>query len=1069
MRKIAKSVLITIIVAIFAACLFSCGSTSGGEGQISVKENAMPQLIHVLGEDLDLSNGVLEYTSNGETKEIPLNSADVSVSGYSKDVLGEQTLTVTYNGCTTEITVTVVERMVAEGFVADYLLGDDIDLSKGRVRITRNDGTNFTALLKSNKVTVSGFDYAKVGAQTLSVAYESAGQRYTCSFVVNVHDAESVSIKMPTKTTYHSHDTSLNLKGGAILLKGLGGAVEREIPLTAEGVEVLGFDPTAVSDGNSPISQELTVNYRGHSLTFAIDLIYSDISLLYDNVERFGSYSFTGNTLPVITEADGELAVRMMDLYTKLSYADKSYITYDDALLVARVAFAYGIAEMEDELEKVEGGFVIKEGQLSITCESRDGVRLAVEALSDTDGALYRLSDVMIDIAEEFEDAPVLDHGKDSELFFGSLALADTETYEYMLGLFNHMLLIDAAMDDVPDGYKETGAFTYASVLDTIYEYMCNEAYIESGFGGIYAMVDGWNANIDIIDMMYQYFYISQNNTDALALLSYVRFPSGLDGIVRLLGKALDEQELLEGGYVIDSTWLLYYYYNARSQADALKTYGAGWEKILYDILPVNGMLALDGDIFYIDNVLDILLNGEGGVRMRVGGLVDMKEYDDLMALYVGFLARIMDDADAEYVGSAAYGEDVEEIFSAYANMPPTQQYLFLSALNVGYSEGKLPLIFNAAGTAYADEICLFVRHINNYFEGRFSESGVSVYRELVLAMEIYARRFFDTNGLSDFEGKMNVIGRKIGALSSDDSLVFKDCLEGVYDRYVRYADMHKDENKIEDLGAFLGKWEADFIALQDAITNAELAYVLNSQQSANGIFSYTTLISAFEKANRIYNDIKNNAPAEIVEALYHMHIYGVVGGVDDGRFYGTFDYSYQTYRSIYVTYLLTVTDGGIYDSYVGSELQEFMYLCNDAVWPYLWHAIEGKSGDVAFDVERVMAAIDKYASLDESSKFAVMLMENMSGYFYASRDAFLDATLTEDAAAVAKSTFLVENDYILYYYTGEETYKLKLQQSLSSLKAMYSLLAGDDEASFDKVEHIYNDLIGKCEDILSE
>ena len=70
---------------------------------IAIKENAMPQSIFVLGEEIDLSAGVLLVNQNGTVTEIPMNAAGVTVSGYDKNTLGKQTITVTYKDKSVEL------------------------------------------------------------------------------------------------------------------------------------------------------------------------------------------------------------------------------------------------------------------------------------------------------------------------------------------------------------------------------------------------------------------------------------------------------------------------------------------------------------------------------------------------------------------------------------------------------------------------------------------------------------------------------------------------------------------------------------------------------------------------------------------------------------------------------------------------------------------------------------------------------------------------------------------------------------------------------------------------------
>ena len=155
MNKFTKIALLMLLVLASVFMMVACNDDGEGvNGTLTVKESAMPQLTYVQGEELDFSNGTLVLTTDAGAEEIAMNDEGVTVSGYDKNTLGEQTVTVTYKGCSTQLTVTVVERMKAEEAVNAYLVGDSLDMSKGRLKITRNDGTTFTAIFNSDKVSV---------------------------------------------------------------------------------------------------------------------------------------------------------------------------------------------------------------------------------------------------------------------------------------------------------------------------------------------------------------------------------------------------------------------------------------------------------------------------------------------------------------------------------------------------------------------------------------------------------------------------------------------------------------------------------------------------------------------------------------------------------------------------------------------------------------------------------------------------------------------------------------------------------------------------------------------------
>ena len=115
MKNIIRIILLILIVSTMLFTAVSCKGTP----EIAVKEDAMPQLVHVLGEELALSKGVLVVNQGKKTEEIAMNAEGVEISGYNKNQLGEQTVTVSYNGASTTVTVTVVERMQIVDHVAD--------------------------------------------------------------------------------------------------------------------------------------------------------------------------------------------------------------------------------------------------------------------------------------------------------------------------------------------------------------------------------------------------------------------------------------------------------------------------------------------------------------------------------------------------------------------------------------------------------------------------------------------------------------------------------------------------------------------------------------------------------------------------------------------------------------------------------------------------------------------------------------------------------------------------------------------------------------------------------------
>lgn len=122
---------------------------------------------YVPGESFDRTGMVVKANySDGTSEEVNA----YSVSEIDKNKIGEQTLTVSYLGKTTELKITVksVSRISAQTSKSTYYLGENI--SKNTITVTAyySDGTS--SVLNSDEFEVSGFENT-LGTQTLTIKY----------------------------------------------------------------------------------------------------------------------------------------------------------------------------------------------------------------------------------------------------------------------------------------------------------------------------------------------------------------------------------------------------------------------------------------------------------------------------------------------------------------------------------------------------------------------------------------------------------------------------------------------------------------------------------------------------------------------------------------------------------------------------------------------------------------------------------------------------------------------------------------------------------------------------------
>lgn len=147
---------------------------------------------YVQGEDLDLSDlGVIAVYSDGTKEEI---TEGYEVSGYDPNAVGDQKITVTYEGVSATFTVTVkasekpqptLDKIELSGDVkTEYTQGEKLDLSKLVVTAVYSDGSK--AEIKAGDYTVSGYDPNTVGEQTVTVTYGGK----TASFTVTVKEGK---------------------------------------------------------------------------------------------------------------------------------------------------------------------------------------------------------------------------------------------------------------------------------------------------------------------------------------------------------------------------------------------------------------------------------------------------------------------------------------------------------------------------------------------------------------------------------------------------------------------------------------------------------------------------------------------------------------------------------------------------------------------------------------------------------------------------------------------------------------------------------------------------------------
>lgn len=1049
-----KILLLILLLTLTASFLISCGSVDS----ISVSE--MPQLTYARGQDLNLDDGVLKINKGKKTSEISLSSDEISVTGYDKNKLGEQTVTFEYDGATTSITVTVVDRIVVSNATTDYLVGDSFDKTKGKVTLTLNDGTTRAILLSSGEVTVSGFDssIAKKGAD-VKVVCNTNGEIYEGSFKVNIHPVDSVIFNQPSRISYGSHYSGkIDLSGGYFTLKGNNGKNTREVAITENMVS--GFDVSAVNSENKDIDQTITVTYNGVAYTYDIKLTYTDISKFIDNKEAFNSVDWNGENLPAIEKDLGELAFSLMSAYLEMSSTDQALINQDDVFNVARAAMVYGFEIWAENIKQFKGAFAIEYGEIAIYCESYETVKNAISLFEKKDSAIYKVAPVLLGMIDLYGDSVVYEN-ETTKIMFSSYPVMDEDAVVDMHAMLIHFVEIFDTIKTIPDNWQASDLSAYSTTIETVYSAMLGESYATT-YPNVYALVSYWRTNDDLFDILYNYLY-EANYKDSIPYLFTYGLPTAINELYGFVFNAVLSMNNIQSLAVKDTTNLFYNFYRAKDCANKLKAQTETMENYVYLNLPLNFILGIpSSQVVTFDDMIDFIRSSEYGFYHLSSGLLDLPEYDAFMNKYIVLLTNIMEIED--YDKTAQYGEDIKALFNLFVDFSPAQQYDLLATLNSLYSIGIPELAFDdSEENIKAGNISLFTVLVNKFMRSTLSEAHTETYNNLILAIEVYANRFGYDNWKNDFTSRMDKVAAALINMSTEDRQNFEYYLGAAYKKYVAIK-----EKVTSDTAADLGEWADDFAMLNDALLNVQTA----SNYLYIDKYNYSYFLASFERAAKIVENILKNAPKNVIDAYYHEALFEFAPADSEA---GTaavncsYDSAVSLYRNTYINILVffysSNTTVNMYEAYNERKMGEFLGTYYDMVNAFL----NKKQGDAhTFDKATVLNVMKQFRLLSPEAKSFFMLMEGNINIYHNALELFISQEFTANAAAVAIKLYSLEQCYLNYHVSQNDVTLNSMKAVLNQLKELYTALEGEDKTSFEALEEAYSYYVEKCEAIIN-
>lgn len=1096
-----KRLLILLASMMLFACLFvGCKKVEN----IDVLKKDMPQLVYVQGNELNLSTGKLTATIKDELVEIPLDDPSVSISGYDKNKLGEQVLTITYEEKTTTIKITVVPRVVVEKFESSYFVGESFNAAKGNLVITNDDGTDFIVPMNDETVTISGFSSASANAALpITATYAKDGVSYSGTFNVSVHEVATVEFKSPNKKEYQNHESALDVSGGYISLKNADETLVRHQILTTDMVSGFNLGLATLAHRETPLTQTLTVNYLGHEKTYNIQIRFSDLSLIRLRADEMKDLEWTDEKAPSdCTNEMGDNALEAMEVYFEMDSAEKSKVTEQELDILVKVAATYGLEVWQDAFHSFKDAFYLENGNLYWDCKDFQKTKAVYTRLLEKDPVIYEDSLTLKKLATDFGEkviVPAEDEDAEDVTVGGILeAVYSTEMMDEFEGQLALMIALYESLADIPKEWTSADLkTTYKSDVEAAWVILRETDYTHIRFRNLYTLASKWREKDDFFDILYDYYYDETNLDDndkvdlsKISAFKDFRLPGKLETLYLYLYTAKTEAEYMINGYQYKSENFLVNYERAlKLQADILQN-GSEMEKDLYARLQFDYLIS-DGqggyNLYSFDKLFDLLRRTTMGYLYHFNAFINVPEFENLWAQVLALTDNVTVSGDA-YYQTGDFATAVEKMLKDYLALSPIQQVKFMHLLNPYYA----PMQGNRFPVKVWDDSegmhNSFVYFVYKHYRNVLPTSTHDAFTQFMIALESLAITGMMPYEMQNFTQGMQTVADYLDSVDEADKQVFLNKLNGIYEKYnelatVKFADL--ENPVVEDLG----EWEDEFTELYTVLTEAYFTLELNNNFQQNQRPSILiSVLAAYEKADIIAKKILGSGNASIIKAYYYdiKTMDMVMPNGQPVTLGGTADFLMFYIRDSYAALLrgsLFTQDALMLDYYDdinventdGVDLKEYLAETHYLYYTYIyWQLIGSTDMEHKFyaDADQVMKVLKTYRTLSVDQQHFVAALDSYGMYRQSMFRFAKEQGLSSDALTVVQQLMIVEYYYTFYQKypnaTSEDgdTYLSLLDKELQSLLEDYYYLS-EDAAALDKFTsyfgETYNYYLTKC------
>lgn len=1022
--------LLLSLALLCCALLAGCGEDSKGTvTEIFILKTDMPRLNYVQGQALDLQDGVLTAVINDETTPVPLNGEGVTVTGYNPDQLGKQTVTVTYQGKTTTFDVTVNPRAVAEGYEENFFVGDSFDSGKGKIRITKDNGSTVAVNMNSSDISVKSFDSSRAGKATVTVTCQLDGQSYECTFEVNVHEVAGITLNVPNRTKYVSHETKLALNGGYLTVTAPSPSTfSKHVPLTEEMVS--GYDPSVVTYENrdTVARQTVTVTYAGYQASYEVEIAYSNVHLVQYLATQLQHLDWSQEELPVLTDTESANAVTAIEAYLALSPADRSNISEDAFHAVLFPAVCALRAEYIAHLETFADAFGISaDGYLQLVGKSYEAIAEAVVRLEDPEDPYNTCAALAMKIYTEFGEVTFR-----KGTISGMILTHDEQSVANLSGMFRYMMNLHELMQQIPaDWTVQTLEEKELAVTNAISKIIIGN-YRGLDYNELHRIVSSWRTNDDFFDIIYTYYtQIKAGGSEELVrdgLWQILPLPGVLNDWYVNFAQAISiEQFMLDyentDAYLYDTAVFMYYYFKTEDCVQQILGGDNQLYKDLYEMLNL--------ELLFEQN----LRCGPRGYLYQMGQALESAKVQETWEKYMYLLELYFSDP-ANCVEK--FGAEFRVVFDAVVELTPAELNSFLCSVNFLYDTARgNVLVLECKERQYNTLMAL----VGGYYRNVLPEDVYNCFCDLMLAMEYCSLETKKETAIADFNATMEKLKSAYQNLSSENKAIFDTYLGAGYEKYLTIYNRLAMDTTVN-----VDKWEAVMQQLLETLDayDSKMGLLMDAnitqEEKAKAILAAMVL---YQQATDLHEQLMAAGEEVRVEMIAREYTIG--------EYTLTLERYYAAARTMFVSFMLgtgvtTETEESymLWDLFDHPALRALLLQMSEL----LLCEIDGQVY-TGTDVGQIMEAFRELTAAEKKSFFLM----SVNPFYYSALERYF-CSENEALKETVSSLLKAEIAYAVCLYTDDDGESLgAFIQAFEEAKALYEQLENQNQLDEDLVQ----------------